>query len=134
MKGSFKGDSKPTTTTKFNSTQRVSGRERQSLYIQEETHKTKLYADQLIGNESGKDCLRMQIEIIIFVYGLVTKKSFYLLKEMVNERETDRVRKRGDKETNRYYTIKKTIKYILIYTEKRKKCFQPKNENCVTLR
>lgn len=63
----------------------------------------------------------MQIEIIIFVYGLVTKKSFYLLKEMVNERETDRVRKRGDKETNRYYTIKKTIKYILIYTDKKEK-------------
>lgn len=48
-KDSFKGHSKPTTTTKFNS--RESGRERQSLYIQEETHKTKLYADQLIGNE-----------------------------------------------------------------------------------
>lgn len=66
----------------------------------------------------------MQIEIIIFVYGLVTKKSFYLLKEMVKEREreTNRVRKRGDKETNRYYTIKKTIKYILIYTDKKEKC------------
>lgn len=38
------------------------------------------------------------------------------------ERETNRVRKRGDKETNRYYTIKKTIKYILIYTDKKEKC------------
>lgn len=54
------------------------------------------------------DCLRMQIEIIIFVYGLVTKESFYLLKEKrrrEGDRETERVRKRGDKETNRYYTI-----------------------------
>lgn len=39
------------------------------------------------------DCLRMQIEIIIFVYGLVTKESFYLLKEK-RRREGDRDRER----------------------------------------
>lgn len=45
------------------------------------------------------DCLRMQIEIIIFVYGLVTKESFYLLKE--------KRRREGDRETERDGTSEK---------------------------
>lgn len=48
--------------------------------------------------------------IIIFVYGLVTKESFYLLYERDRETLEHRVRKlaRGDKGTNQYYTINET--------------------------